>query len=462
MARTTLIPGLLCVCAFVSGVIGAPPEQTLVSPPVKLPRGLVETDDPGAQWIHAWDAAACFVGERNSGSELSGVAWTEFDASDAFEIGRRVIDRRNAEHWVWLGVTMLIAGDERLAERAFTPARKADASLAAPIETAIELHARGEDPWGAFEADEESESGSGPGFERPRRGVREGYLRQEETRETHTWAPIDPSDIPALTEAVKAKCRQFQEQAGVSLTLFETDRFLFYSDLSAGENRKWTRELDRMYDTLLRTLEIPAGTPMFMGKCPVFVFRERADFIGFERDVFGVNAVNAAGLNHQRAGETFTVFFKSDNDVSFNSVLIHETVHAFMYRYRAAYPLPTWANEGLADYIAGHLTAYSPEPRDHWQHARNFVAGGGDPAEIMGQTYLNGGWFDENSYPVSHMLVRFMLKHKPRSFKEWIDDIKSGKDWEASLEARFNVEPQRLAEGFKQDIMSERGYSPIK
>jgi len=451
----------LCGAIAVAGT-----DRAELASPLRLPAGIIESEDPGTGWLHAWDASVMVVGRRDGSGSLD-VAWSTLDAKSSFEIARRLIDRQNAEHWVWLGLMMLEADERALAERAFGSARRLDGGLGGAIERALELHGAGENPGAAFEervAPDAPSAEEQAAPERPRRGVRDGYAKEDASSDepSRQWAPIDPGRIVELTERVKQICAALQDGAGVSLSLYETEHFLFYSDMSPGENRKWSGELDRMYQTLMRTLEIPEGTPMFLGKGPVFVFRERSDFIRFEQSAFGVNAARIAGVNHQRGGHTFTVFFKGSNEQEFNTVLIHETVHAFMYRYRSSYALPTWANEGLSDFIAGVLVAYSKFPQDNWQHSRNFIAKGGDPHEIMGQTYRNGRWFDENSYPVSHMLVRFMLKHKPRAFKLWIDDVKAGQAWEQALEARFNVTPERLADGFARDIMSERGYSRIK
>ena len=198
------------------------------------------------------------------------------------------------------------------------------------------------------------------------------------------------------------------------------------------------------------------------GKCVIFIFETKEDFVVFEKQAFNYNAHAAAGVCHQRGHHVYVSFFKGGNDARFASVLIHENVHAFMYRYRTPMALPTWANEGLADFVAGHLVRESPEPLHHWRHAREFVLAGGDAREIMAQSYLDGTWFDGNSYPVSHMLVRFMLKYRARAFKEWIDDVKAGVEWTASMSDRFGVTPGVLAQGFAKEMRSERSYTRVR
>lgn len=426
---------------------------------------LAGEEEPLACELVAWDRAQVWVRVAGPESERE-IRWSEIQPAQAFDIARRLIDNRSSGDWVWLGLLMLEARNEALAKRAFDVAVRLAPELKASVASAMALHAAGNDPAPAF-APKPDEGSSEPPAEsekdegapsNPRRGV----IPDGQARRVTGWPLLTAQQQQEHTLAVRRACEDYLAKASMKLSPVETARFLFYSELSPAETRRWAGELDRMYSTLLTTLEIPAGTELFQGKCAVFVFREREKFIEFERHAFATDAAKFAGVNHQRSGYAFTVFFKGADDKEFNSTLIHETVHAFMYRYRSPAPLPTWANEGLADFVAGHLVAYSAEPRNHWSHARNYIAAKKSVLEIMSQSYAVGSWPTDDSYPVSHMLVRFLLKNKPREFKLWIDDIKAGSDWREALRGRFGVTPEVLAEGFGADMLREPGYSPLR
>lgn len=460
LMRLSLLVAVVLLLAFPAG---AQPQRSGLSRPMRINPGQLGIEDASLRALVAWDAKSIHVRTESADGAVEAIAWNSLEPRGAFELGRRLIDRKRSDHWTWLGAVMLESGESELAARAFDPALRLDADLVEQIREARRLARRGLDPHEAFAEEAPDDASDDPRTDEPlpagepddgsRRGVEGPYV----------WPPLSDEELETHTERLKERCEELQEVADVSLRLHETGLFLFYSDLSPGEMQRWSRELDKMYDTLLVTLEIEKGAKLFQGKGVIFVFRERNDFINFERRAFGnPNGARAGGVNHQISGDTFTVFYKHSNEQLFNSVLIHETVHAFMYRYRSSARLPTWANEGLADFIAGHLVRFSNEPSQHWQDARNFVARGGDVGRVLELNYRDGSWPTDTSYQVSHMLVRFMLKHKPRAFKLWIDAIKEGAEWRLALEEQFNVTPDRLAQGFVQDIMSERGYARLE
>ncbi len=271
------------------------------------------------------------------------------------------------------------------------------------------------------------------------------------------WPDLTEDQRLAHTRRLKDLCADQITTLDHRMNLVETDHFLFYSDAGASEHKRWASRLERMYDELLATLDMPRDSELFQGKCVVWVFVNRDQFIAYEAAIHSYDARAVAGICHQRSGDCFVAFYRDTPD-RFESVLIHETVHAFMYRYRSRHPLPTWANEGLADYIAGRLAERTQEPRTAWQHTRQFLRAGGKALDIMSQTYEDGTWFDENSYPVSHMLIRYMITTDPRTTRDWIDDIKDGKNWLESLRLRFGLTREQLSERFGEAILAEPSY----
>lgn len=417
--------------------------------------------------LAAWDRETLWLIHAD---ERRAHAWRSLEARSAYELRRRLIGVRDAQAWLELGALMLAMGNRSLAEQAFAVASRLDASTKQSADRAREAASQGRDPVSAIEPDPEDDP-SEPATNRPARQTTPsggdddaptGPDMSGSVRGRFNWPVATPAELAQQTAEVKEHCERYLERSGFKIPLIETENFLMYSDLQPFDVRRWSRELDKLYDTMQEVLEIERGSKIFHGKCAIFIFKERVDFIAFEHRAFEYDASRAGGLCHMRGPMTFVVFYKSAEDARFQSVLVHETTHAFMYRYRSPYPLPTWANEGLADYIAGHLTPRSLEPQEHWQHARNFIMRGGDPLAIMAQTYTAGTWPNEDSYPISHMIVRFMLKHKPRAFKQWIDDIKAGVPWELSMAERFGVTKERLAQGFDAEMRSEPRYTRLR
>jgi len=380
--------------------------------------------------------------------------WSELDGSQAFEIRRRLINPRDGLAWAELGVCMLRSGEVNLAERAFgVAAVQTDERLAAACEEALRLVRSGGDPGTSLEALREARREQALDGRAPVDGAAASA--------PVPWPVLTQAQLAMETERLKRDAQEKLARVLLTIDPLETDHFLLYTDLPADEARRWSRRLDRMYAKLLEILAMPRDARLFNGKCVIFVFADRGRFVEFESAAFGFAARRVAGVCHQRGPDVFVSFYRMEDETRFISVLVHETVHAFMYRYRTPVNLPTWANEGLADYVAAHVNPKSREQEDHWLQARRFVESGGDVCEIMRQDYSDGTWFTKDSYPVSHMLVHYMLRDRPEAFRKWIDDVKSGAhggDWRASLEDCFGVDPQRLADGFRRAMLTEQSW----
>jgi hypothetical protein len=410
-------------------------------------------------------------GDRLSAADLERIAWISLEPRAAYDLRRRLFDRDDEIQWCLLGIAMLNVGERELADRAFAVAERSRPVTRRVTSAARALFDAGQNPDDAIplldtldsaepNPDEGGEDAGGRDPLPPSPGTTQPDRQREYHGAGHMWPPIDDGTIHAGVQRVKSFAEQKMRAAGVGLALVETERFLMYSQLDRAETLKWAQQLDRMYFVLKDALEIDRDAHIFDGKCVIFIFSDREEYIAFERAAFNFDASRTGGVCHMRNGDVFVSFYKSTSDSRFAFVLVHETVHAFMYRYIGRRQLPTWANEGIADYVAGFIVRDASEPRRHWTTARQYVSGGGDPVEIMNQTYRDGTWFNEYSYPVSHMLVRFLLQHRPRETKLWIDAVKRGDDWRGALSERLNVTPEQLAQGFGEAIMNEASYRP--
>ena len=413
--------------------------------------------------VIAWDDRVLWVRPRAPGAtddDAAQIAWTDVEAAHSYKLRTRLMDKSAPASWLLVGILMLDVGDVDRADRALAQAMRIDASMRPVVRAITEAHARGEDARALV-----------PGVDGAKEPASEdtGSDKPEPTSEAPpaggamAWPDQTAEQRAATVTELRAESLAMVRASGLTrIKEIETEYFLFYTDLAPSEVRRWSGVLDSMYRTLITTLEMPKDALLFHGKCVIFIFNARHDFLTFEMKALGFDASRAGGVCHQRGPNTLVSFARGADDARFQSVLVHETVHAFMYRYRSPAGLPTWANEGLADYVAGVLTPMSSEPREHWMHAKQFAQLGKDAAVIMRQNYRDGSWYTEDSYPISHMIVRFMLMHKPRAFKEWIDDIKAGEDWDASMNKRFSITPEVLAKGFVDAMRAERKFTPAR
>src|SRR5690606_11851392 len=113
---------------------------------------------------------------------------------------------------------------------------------------------------------------------------------------------------------------------------------------------------DNMYNRLTDLFAIKRGDNIWLGKCLILIFRNSDDYHRFQAVMHQTNSGTSAGMCHGfGSGEVHIAFFRQPAEMQFAHVLVHESVHGFLHRYRSPVHVPTWINEGLAEYIAFRL-----------------------------------------------------------------------------------------------------------
>jgi len=269
-------------------------------------------------------------------------AWTEIHHDDVWKLYRRIMDRSAPLAWIDLGRTLLVVGLDQpdantFAERAFKEATRLapkDPVIATAIENArIEV------------ADEKR-------LRQRIRSAADAERLRTESPEARTWTPqpwpkLDADQRLSAVQSMRADAADILERAGLTLEPVETKFFLFYSDMSRRESQKWARQLDEMYYRLADRFDMPKTENIFWGKAVIFVFKSRDRFRLVEAEAFGQLAADwADGLCHPIGPKVFVNFYRQRPDEIFAAILVHETVHGFMHRYRlptACPPGPTRA-----------------------------------------------------------------------------------------------------------------------
>lgn len=454
----SLIAPLIWVSVAAALIGGTPERPARVSLQLNAESAELADSPLVRGWLVSWDAEGAMIQESRSDEVGELYPWTTFRTKSVYDTIRRLNTRNDPRAWFELGLLMLELDGEDEAERAFTQALRLRPETEAAINHAKQLDQQGASPLGAADMydspAENAEDAEGT------EGKPAPAVEEPPKPRSPQWPVIDERRALESTAKLKRKAAELLDKAGFRIRPIETECFILYSEMGDAESHRWAEQLDRMYVTLAETLDVPKKTRLFDGKCVIFIFNTRDRFLHFEKQAFGYDASGAGGLFHPRGGDAFVSFYRQSDDNRFLTVLLHESTHAFMYRYRSWSSLPTWANEGLADYIAGHLNTRSDEPRRHWSDAKRFVLNGGNVPEIFELNYRDNSWQDhDNGYAVSHMLVRYLIRHKPAEFKAWIDEIKDGTPWKEAFEKHFGVTTAKVAQGFAAEIRSEPHYS---
>jgi hypothetical protein len=127
-------------------------------------------------------------------------------------------------------------------------------------------------------------------------------------------------------------------------------------------------------------------------------------------------------------------------------VLVHESVHGFLHRFRTPVNVPSWANEGLAEVIATELVE-APFRPGHMKARENLSR------QLLQQRGTLGGLFEADhivawQYPVAETLCAFMIRQNKRGYVDFIIGIKEGLSWEESLAQRYKAPKAKLVPAY--------------
>lgn len=382
----------------------------------------------------AWDATG-FDFTDHEGA-LHDVTWDRLPVEQVYQIHEGLLRQADARTWLELSARLRMMRDgDAYAERVFTRVHRMDPSLRPAIERVrsggpIDAPVEAPDAGGHDHSTDSPPSGG---------GVAAGPRIVGGAQADH-WGPQPPERMAAAIERLKAVGEQARAQINPNLTFFETDYFLFYTDLSADEGRRWAGELDRMYNKLCDLFGIARGTNIWMGKCLILIFRSEQDYHAFQAKIHQTNSAGSAGMCHGYGnGDVHVAFYRQPAELIFAHVLVHEAVHGFFHRYRSPVHIPSWINEGLAETIAFELLPKAPVVPNMQQAAKAQMRLRGSTDNMFDAQPI-AAW----QYGAASSITQFMIKHNRKGYVAFINGIKDGQTWQESLVRNYGVELPRL------------------
>ncbi|MDO4569974.1 MAG: hypothetical protein Q4D38_06315 [Planctomycetia bacterium] len=232
------------------------------------------------------------------------------------------------------------------------------------------------------------------------------------------------------------------------LAYYESKHFFYLTDAPPLIANQCLQYLEAMHEKLSQIFGFPKDHPVWYGKCIVVAFVHQQNFQLYEQTFFQNNSMfeGASGLAHTRSdGDVVISLFYGDVSRAegrwrFFGVLVHETTHGFVHRYRARQEVPLWLNEGLAEFMACTII-----PADRQVPLKQKKG-----LEMMRQTGSVGGLLDEEmrldlwQYGVTSGLVMHIFKQNPKAFVEFFDSVKDGKEWRQALMDSYKCTPEEM------------------
>jgi hypothetical protein len=235
--------------------------------------------------------------------------------------------------------------------------------------------------------------------------------------------------------------------------VYETEHFLFTSDIPAEQVKPYVTYLDKMYDWMCELYGVPAGTRVWLGgKAPIFAFQTQEQFVAFEAKFFEVpprDSQHMYGLCHQNTrGDVVIACFQGEDPNDFGQMLVHETSHGFIHRYKTKARLPSWVNEGMAELIGAEMVPKSTAVKNKEQAALAILK----QRQSLGGDFFTAEPIHDWQYGVASSLNRFLLKTNQQSYVRFIEGLKEGLKWPAALQQAYGGTPEQLVAQYGQSV----------
>jgi hypothetical protein len=267
------------------------------------------------------------------------------------------------------------------------------------------------------------------------------------------WPVLSDEERAAATAEMRREAAAAMEVAGIRFDPVETASFILCGDLPRADMQALSVRLEEMHGRVSSMLGVPQGLNLFWGKAVILCFDRQDTFRLAEAAVFRHKVPDSLrGICHQQGPKVFISTYRGNDPTEFATTMVHETVHGLVHRYATSLRIPTWANEGFADWVARECVPGSRVDQSRRKQGLEWLRKGGDPQRVMAMAMEDGTWPGEDSvgYAVSYLMVDLMIADRAPKFGAWVKAVKGGKPWQQALAEDFGVDPARLAASVTQ------------
>lgn len=265
------------------------------------------------------------------------------------------------------------------------------------------------------------------------------------------WDQLTPEDALKHIADEKAFLEGVAKHfSTLPMQLHETEYFLFLSDMPPAQVAPYVKQLDKMNEALGQSFGFPPGHNVWRGKAVIVVFVNLLAFQEFEVQFMKNSDFGGAqGLCHQFGdGRVVTACYRGDSPEFLGAVLVHETAHGYLHRYRTTSHVVTWLNEGIADWIAGVAVPSTPEIRRRQQEAANRLRQSGS----FQQQFYTSDDLESWQYGAASSIVQMLIQANPQQFQLFFNGVKEGYTWQDSLMRAYGMTPEELTIAYGQRI----------
>lgn len=283
-------------------------------------------------------------------------------------------------------------------------------------------------------------------FEKLRDEIKQNLRGQGE----YLWEKLSDEDRQKFVDEEK----EFLKEVGVyfqklPMKFYETKYFLFFTDFPPAQVAPYIAKLDKMNEVLGQAFGFGPGENVWRGKAVIVAFVNRNAFIEFEREFMEYpDTGDAQGLCHSDStGRVLVSCYRGNNPSFFGALLVHETSHGYCHRYLSTASIPSWLNEGLAEWVATAAVPREGEMNRRRQEATLRLRQTGTLEGLLSDQ-VSEHWH----YGAAHSIVDLLIKENPQQFRLFLNGIKQGLPWEDSLVRAYGATAPDLIRLYARSI----------
>ena len=280
-----------------------------------------------------------------------------------------------------------------------------------------------------------------------RDAVRSEWITKLKARDIEPWPETETDKEHAEALALSREMVKEVISLFPGAQLHETEHFLFVSNIPPQQVGPYIASLDKMYEWMCRLYGVPHEHKVWLGgKVPIFAFLENAEFDAFEQRFFPEaraslkTMANIYGLCHLKpSGEVVIACYRGNDPNNFAQMLVHETSHGFIHRYKTKAQLPNWVDEGMADLIGAEMVPASTTVKNREYQALQQLT---QRRSLGGM--LSAERIEAWQYGIASNLNRFLLQANRQNYVRFIEALKDGMKWEEALKETYGTTPAEL------------------
>lgn len=283
---------------------------------------------------------------------------------------------------------------------------------------------------------------------------------KEKARQAHfektgiwLWPELTPEDRKELGEVQKQYLQAVMKvYLSSKLKIYEREHFLVLTNMPHQLAQETGTYLEKMYVELSRMFGLPRGTQHWRGKCLVIIFLKKEEWMEYEKKFFNHTDIpsGASGLAHTAStGDVIISTFlgdvrEMDARWKFLGMLVHETTHGFLHRYKSCSRMPLWLEEGLADWAAGTVVPADKQPGMKRALALKQMKSNPTLDGMMNEKPHLEAW----QYGAASGLVEFLRRKKSDGPRQLIEMIKDGVEWKEAVQKVYKWTPEQMISAY--------------